>query len=151
MAEMARSLLAEVGITLNLVGTSAAVFTEKVYTASEFDLALLPATVGADPSIGITRWYTCNPDKAAGRNPSQICDAQIEADAEAALVSSAQEDRATALWALQDRAAELMFYAPLVWFNGQFPTVNTTRWEGQAEPQATSNRVPWMTMEFVGG
>lgn len=151
MAEMAKSMLAEVGIALNLVGSSAAVFTEKVYTASEFDLALLPATVGADPSIGITRWYVCNPDKIAGRNPSQICDAQIEEDAAAALDSADQDVRAVALTDLQDRAAELLFYAPLVWFNGQFPSVNTSGWNGQDDAQPISSRVPWLTMTPKNG
>ena len=150
MAEMARSLLGDVGIKLNLVGSSATVFTQKVYTASEFDLALLPATVGADPSIGITRWYVCNPDKAAGRNPSQICDEAIDQNANKALASSKQEDRAKALTALQKRAAELMYYAPLVWFNGQFPTVNAKDWKGQDGPSPMSSRMPWLTMQYVG-
>jgi peptide/nickel transport system substrate-binding protein len=151
MAEMARSLLAEVGIKLNLEGSSATVFTEKVYSASQFDLALLPATVGADPSIGITRWYMCNPKKMAGRNPSQICDEKIDQFASQALDSSKHEDRAKALTALQDRAADLMFYAPLVWFNGQFPSVNTTRWKGQEQEQPIASRVPWLTMTYAGG
>lgn len=151
MAEMARSLFAEVGVELNLDGTSATVFTEKVYSESDFDLALLPATVGADPSIGITRWYTCNDDRAAGRNPSQVCDDEIETAANQALDSAKHEERAEALSALQDRASDLMFYAPLVWFNGQFPSVNTTRWTGQSEPRPIASRVPWMSMTYTGG
>ncbi|GGD44115.1 ABC transporter substrate-binding protein [Microbacterium faecale] len=150
MAEMARSLFAEVGIELNLDGTSATVFTEKVYSESDFDLALLPATVGADPSIGITRWYTCNEDKAAGRNPSQVCGEEIETAANQALDSAKHEERAEALSTLQDRASDLMFYAPLVWFNGQFPSVNTTRWSGQGEPQPIASRVPWISMTYTG-
>jgi peptide/nickel transport system substrate-binding protein len=39
-----------------------------------------------------------------------------------------------------------MFYAPIAWFNGQFPTVNTQRWAGQDEPQPATNRMAWMTM-----
>lgn len=151
MAELARSLLADVGIELNLDGTSATVFTEKVYTESQFDLALLPATVGADPSIGITRWYTCNENKVAGRNPSQLCDDEIDASASQALDSAKREDRAQALSALQDRAADLMFYAPLVWFDGQFPSVNTSRWSGQEDAQPMSSRVPWLSMKYVAG
>lgn len=146
MAELARSSLAEVGIMVNLVGTSAAVFTEKVYKEGDFGIAFLPATVGADPSIGITRWYTCNPEKRASANPSQVCDPQIDQAAADAVGTTDREQRGKAFHAFQERAAELMIYAPLVWFNGQFPTANTKRWAGQDEPQPVSNRMPWLTM-----
>ncbi|MFC5238200.1 ABC transporter substrate-binding protein [Pseudonocardia zijingensis] len=146
MAEYTRSSLADVGITVNLVGTSASVFTEKVYTASDFGIAFLPATVGADPSIGITRWYTCNPEKKASANPSQICDPQLDQAAADAVATTDQQQRAEAFHRFQERAAELMIHAPVVWFNGQFPTVSTERWTGQEVPQPMSNRMPWITM-----
>ncbi|MHA6623500.1 ABC transporter substrate-binding protein [Pseudonocardia sp. DLS-67] len=149
MAELARSSLSEVGIMVNLVGTSAAVFTEKVYTEGDFGIAFLPATVGADPSIGITRWYTCNLEKRASANPSQVCDQQIDQAAADAVGTADREQRGKAFRAFQERARELMIYAPLVWFNGQFPTVNTKRWAGQDQAQPLSNRMPWLTMRAV--
>ncbi|MEW1982250.1 ABC transporter substrate-binding protein [Citricoccus sp. NPDC079358] len=148
--EMAQSMLEEVGIGIEMQGTSGAVFTEKVYTESEFDLAFLRSTVGADPSIGIVRWYECNDQKAAAANPSGLCDPEIDADAAEALATSVQAERGVALTALQDRAAEMMYYAPLAWFNGAFPTINTTRWQGQEEPTPMTNRMPWTTMTMDG-
>ncbi|GAA1116792.1 hypothetical protein [Citricoccus alkalitolerans] len=148
--EMAQSMLEEVGIGIEMQGTSGAVFTEKVYTESEFDLAFLRSTVGADPSIGIVRWYECNDQKAAAANPSGLCDPEIDAAAAEALATSVQAERGVALTALQDRAAEVMYYAPLAWFNGAFPTINTTRWQGQDEPTPMTNRMPWTTMTMEG-
>ncbi|WP_313815155.1 ABC transporter substrate-binding protein [Citricoccus sp.] len=148
--EMAQSMLEEVGIGIEMQGTSGAVFTEKVYTESDFDLAFLRSTVGADPSIGIVRWYECNDQKAAAANPSGLCDPEIDAAAAEALATSVQAERGVALTALQDRAAEMMYYAPLAWFNGAFPTINTTRWQGQDEPTPMTNRMPWTTMTMDG-
>ncbi|MCP2635684.1 ABC transporter substrate-binding protein [Microbacterium sp. HD4P20] len=145
-AEMAKSQLEEVGIGLNLVGTSASVFTEKVYTTSEFDLSFLRSTVGADPSTGIVRWYACNPNRAAASNPSQICDEEIQAAADGALGTTDRAQRGEHLKDLQQRASELMFYAPLSWYYGSFPTVSSKRWEGQLDAVATTNTVPWTTM-----
>lgn len=149
-AEMAASMLGEVGIDLELVASAGAVFTENVYTKSDFDLAFLRSTVGADPSIGITRWYTCNADRAAAANPSGICDEEIDRAAAEAVSAPDRETRAGSFRALQERANELMTYAPVAWFDGAFPTVNQSRWDGQLEPQATTNRMPWLTMTPVG-
>jgi peptide/nickel transport system substrate-binding protein len=149
-AEMAQSMLAEVGIGTELVGSAGAVFTEKVYTTGEFDLAFLRSTVGADPSIGIVRWYACNDKKAAAANPSGICDPQIDEAAAGALASADREARGEHLRALQERARELIYYAPLAWFDGALPSINTARWKGQAEQQPTTNRMPWLTMRLEG-
>lgn len=149
-AEMAKSQLEEVGIALNLAGSSASVFTEKVYTDSDFDLAFLRSTVGADPSSGIVRWYACNPDRAAASNPSQICDQRIQADADGALSTTDRTKRGEYLKDLQDRARELIFYAPISWYYGSFPTVSSKRWEGQLEHQSVTNVVPWTTMTLKG-
>ncbi|WP_354002959.1 ABC transporter substrate-binding protein [Microbacterium elymi] len=149
-AEMVKSQLAEVGIKTNLVGTSGSVFTEKVYTDSDFDLAFLRSTVGADPSTGIVRWYACNPDRAAASNPSQICDDRIQKDADAALATTDRAQRGEAFKDLQQRADELMFYAPISWYYGSFPTVNTTRWDGQLDRQPSTSMLPWTTMSLKG-
>ncbi|MGO1955476.1 ABC transporter substrate-binding protein [Microbacterium sp.] len=145
-AEMAQSMLGEVGIELELVASAGAVFTENVYTKGDFDIAFLRSTVGADPSIGITRWYACNEEKAAAANPSGICDDVIDEAAAGAVTAPDRETRAEHFRDLQQRANELMIYAPLAWFNGAFPTVNQSEWQGQLEPQQTTNRMPWLTM-----
>lgn len=147
-AELVRSLLKEFGIAVELVATSVAVFTEKVYTEGDFDLAFLRSTVGADPSLGIVRWYACNEEKAAAANPSGICDPEIEQAAAAALDTSDQAQRGAAFAELQERAKDLMIYAPLAWFDGAFPSpsINTSRWQGMDEIQPITNRMPWLTM-----
>lgn len=149
-AEMAAAQLEEVGIKLNLVGSASAVFTEKVYAESDFDIAFLRSTLGADPSIGIVRWYDCNPEKAAASNPSGVCDPVIEESAAAALSSTDREVRGEAFRTLQERAKELMIYAPLAWYSGWLPSINTSRWSGLDEQMPATNLTPWTTMEFVG-
>jgi peptide/nickel transport system substrate-binding protein len=148
-AEMVQSMLADVGIAAEPIGTSSAVFTEKVYKEAEFDLAFLRTSLGAEPSIGITRWYTCNERKAAASNPSGICDPQIDAAADAALAATDRTVRGQAYKDLQARAAELMIHAPLAWFNGGFPTVSTARWQGVDQPHGLVERKPWLTMQPV--
>lgn len=150
VTEMAAAQLEEVGIKLNLVGSASAVYTEKVYTESDFDLAFLRSTLGADPSLGIVRWYGCNPNKAAATNPSGICDDGITEAANAALASTDREVRGEAFRDLQERAKELMFYAPLAWYTGWLPTLNTSRWSGMDEQMPSTNLTPWTSMELVG-
>ncbi|GAA3660407.1 ABC transporter substrate-binding protein [Microbacterium marinilacus] len=147
-AELAKSQLAEVGIGLNLNGSASAVFTERVYTASDFDLAFLRSTIGADPTIGIARWYTCNDKKAAASNPSGICDPELDAAAAGAAESIDRETRAEYFHAMQQRARELMYYAPVAWFDGAFTTVNTTRWDGLLDDTGRVSTTPWLNMQL---
>lgn len=149
-AEVVRSQLDEVGIALNLLGTDGAVFTDKVYKESEFDFALLMSTLGPDPSLGASRWYTCNEAKQAAANPSGICDPTIDAAAEAAYASFDRDERAEALSDLQQQARDLMFYAPLAWTNGTYAVVSSTRWAGlDANPPGVSIG-NWLTITPVG-
>lgn len=151
-AEQAKSMLGEVGIGVNLEAATSAIFTDQVYTQGNFDLAFLRTTVSSDPGLGIARWYTCNPDKMAARNPSGICDEQIDAAAAAANATTDRELRAEAFASLQQRAEELIFYAPLVWTNANFPTVNTVRWDGLIDlgPETPNGGVNWTTMTWKG-
>ncbi len=145
-AEMAKSMLAEVGIGTELVGTSGAVYNEKMYTEGDFDLSFLRTNLGADPSIGITRWYECNEKKTAAANPSGVCDPEIDAAAAAALNTNDKAKRAEAFKKMQAKAAKLMFHAPLAWFNGSFSTISTARWQGHDKPQSPPERKAWLTM-----
>ncbi|MEV5410407.1 ABC transporter substrate-binding protein [Thermopolyspora sp. NPDC052614] len=145
-AEMAQSMLAEAGIGTELVGTSGAVFNEKVYADGDFDLAFLRTSLGADPSLGITRWYECNERKIAAANPSGVCDPEIDAAAATALGANDQAKRGEALRKLQARAEKLLFHTPLAWFDGAYSTISTARWQGHDTPQAPPERKPWLTM-----
>jgi peptide/nickel transport system substrate-binding protein len=150
--EQLKSMLADVGINVVLEGVTSAVFTEQVYTQSSFDLALLRTTAGADPSLGIVRWYECNPNKTAARNPSTICDDEITAAAQGATSTTVREERAEYFSDLQQRAGELIFFAPIAWTNASFPTVNTARWDGLTEPaeDTVSTSMNWLTMTWKG-
>ena len=145
-AEMARSMLADVGIGTELVGSSGAVYNEKVYAEGDFDLAFLRTNLGADPSIGITRWYECNEKKTAAANPSGVCDPEIDAAAATALAANDQAKRGEAFRRLQARAKKLMFHTPLAWYDGAYSTISTARWQGHDAPQSPPERKPWLTM-----
>ncbi|MGO2110780.1 MAG: ABC transporter substrate-binding protein [Pseudoclavibacter sp.] len=148
-AEQLVSMLGEVGIGLNLQSLTSPVFTDQVYTQSDFDLALLRTTVSADPSLGVSRWYTCNPDKMAARNPSGICDPEIDEAAAGALSTIDETERGDYLKTMQERANELMFFAPLAWTTGGFPTVSTERWSG-LEDRPKGSVVDFTQIEWVG-
>jgi len=149
--ELAQSMLAEVGIATEILGTSGAVFNEQVYTNSDFDISFLRTSLGPDPSVGITRWYVCNPDRVTATNPSGICDPEIDAAADAALATSDREERGEALRTLQERAEELMFFGTLAWYDGANGTVNSSRWAGQDIRPPMTSRMPWLEMTPVGG
>lgn len=148
--EMVESMYEDLGIDLELTAVGGAQYVELLYKQADYDIAIVRTSVGADPSLGIVRWYECNPERMTGFNPSGICDEQIDAAAAAALDTSDLEARGDALKALQARAAELMFNAPIAWFNGAFPVINSSRWEGQEQRDLMTERIPWQTMTYVG-
>jgi peptide/nickel transport system substrate-binding protein len=43
-----------------------------------------------------------------------------------------------------------MFYAPLAWYTGWLPTLNTSRWSGMDEQMPSTNLTPWTSMELIG-
>lgn len=145
--EMAASMLADIGVDVKLTGVGGAAYVQRVYTQGDYDLAFVRTPVGPDPSLGIVNWYACNEERQSGRNPTGMCDPEIDAAASAALDTSDREQRAEALRAVQARAAELMFYAPIAWYNGAFPTANTGRWDRADEPAIQADRRPWLTMQ----
>ncbi len=152
IAEQAKSMLADVGIGVNLEAVTSEIFTDQVYVQSNFDLAFLRTTVSSDPGLGIARWYACNPDNIAARNPSGICDEEIEAAIDGANSTPERAERAAFFADMQQRAKELIFFAPLVWTNASFPSVNTTRWDGLVEPDAdtSTGNLNWLTMTWKG-
>lgn len=128
-----KSSLAKVGIKLDLKAQDTNVYGEQVYAQRDYDMAIVPATISTDPSIGITRWYTCNPDHDAAKNPSGVCDRQIQQAADGALDSLDKDERATYFHAMQQRVSKLMMCAPIV-FTTATTVYNKTRWTGLADP-----------------
>ncbi|UUT36465.1 ABC transporter substrate-binding protein [Microbacterium elymi] len=144
--QMAQSMFADLGIDLKLVPVGGAQYSEMVYTKGDFDLAFVRANLGADPSLGVVRYFECNKDRRVGFNPSGVCDPQIDEAAAAALDTSDRAARGAALKKLQARAAELMFNVPLAWYRGAYPTINSSRWKGQDKRDLMAERMPWQTM-----
>ncbi|WP_158228397.1 ABC transporter substrate-binding protein [Pseudonocardia sp. MH-G8] len=148
--EMAQSMLEEVGIATEIKGTGGAEYSQRIYADADFDLAFVRSSIGPDPSLGISTWYECNEERATGSNPTGVCDPEIDAAAAAALDTGDRAERAEALKRMQARAEELMFYVPLAWFNGAFPTISNVRWQGQDAPRVMAERVPWSAMTPAG-
>lgn len=148
--ELAQSMLHEVGIESILVPSTGPAYSEALYSTSDFDLALSRASIGPDPSLGIATRYVCAPQLTSGYNPSDVCDAKIDSAAAKALSTTDQEKRGEAFRVLQERALDLMFFAPIAWFDGAFPTIYTGRWDGQDGPREIAERMPWSTMTLVG-
>lgn len=148
--ELAQSMLHEIGVESVLVPSTGPAYSEALYSTSDFDLALSRASIGPDPSLGIATRYVCAPELTSGYNPSDVCDSEIEAAAAKALATTDQSERGQAFMELQQRARDLMFFAPIAWFDGAFPTIYTGRWEGQDGPREIAERMPWSTMSLIG-
>lgn len=148
--ELAQSMLHEIGIESVLVPSTGPAYSEALYSTSDFDLAFSRASIGPDPSLGIATRYICAPELTSGYNPSDVCDEEIEAAADQALSTTDQAARGEAFRQLQQRARDLMFFAPIAWFDGAFPTIYSGRWDGQDGPREIAERMPWSTMTLVG-
>lgn len=133
VAAVMKSSMGRVGINLNLKAQDTNVYGEQVYSQRDYDMAIVPSTVSTDPSIGITRWYTCNPDHDAAKNPSGVCDPQIQQAAAGALGSLDKKDRAKYFHTMQHRVSKLLMCAPIVYTTAT-TVYNKTRWNGLADP-----------------
>lgn len=149
-AEVVKSSLQEVGIGANLLGTAEPVFMDAVWGQKDFGIMLMRSVAGADPSIGIVRWLTCNPNSIPVTNPSGVCDAELDQAAAAALATLDLDERAAQFSTLQQRAVGSAHWLPLAWTWGSNYTVSNVRWEGLADAVGQTNNPPWMHMTWVG-
>src|SRR5690606_30297883 len=136
------SSMAEVGIAVELVGEETNVFMENVYQRRDFDTAIVEATLGVDPSLGITRWYHCLSEPVDAENPSGICDEQLQEAVDAALQTTDQAERAEHFRTVQERAAEVMMAGPLV-FHTPFSAYNSAEREGLGGPDGVTGGADW--------
>ncbi|QEW01113.1 hypothetical protein F6J84_14085 [Microbacterium caowuchunii] len=149
-AEVVKSSLQDVGIGANLLGTAEPVFMESVFAQSDFGIMLMRSVAGADPSIGVVRWLTCNPNRIPVSNPSGVCDEQLDQAATAALATLDQDERAAQFRTLQQRAVASAHWLPLAWTHGSNYTVSSVRWEGLTDAVGQTNNPPWTHMTWVG-
>ncbi|MGO2111909.1 MAG: ABC transporter substrate-binding protein [Pseudoclavibacter sp.] len=150
-AQIIESTMQEIGIKLELESTAGTNWAESVFKQHDYDLMLMRQQSGADPSLGMAEWYSCNPEDFSGRNPTGVCDDVIEAAADGALTTASQEGRAQHLYDLQERAAELMFFAPLSWSTASYSIINTARWNGMDATGGPAGAVNWKELTWVGG
>jgi len=148
--ELAQSMLREIGIESVLLPSTGPAYSEALYGTTEYDLSFSRASIGPDPSLGLVTRYVCAPQLTSGYNPSDVCDKELEKAADAALSTADEGERGDAFRIVQKRANELMFFAPIAWFDGAFPTIYTGRWDGQNEPRDIAERMPWSSMKLVG-
>ncbi|MGO2111511.1 MAG: ABC transporter substrate-binding protein [Pseudoclavibacter sp.] len=146
--DMLQSQLAEVGIGVELLGTTSQLYLEGVYETFDYDIGVTVQNLGPEPSVGMMRWFTCNPDDRTNANSTGICDSEIDEAAALALQTTDRDERAEYYKEVQERASELMYYVPLYWNLNANPVVNTTRWTG-VEPKEYRERLSWTTMTPV--
>lgn len=152
IVEMLRSHMDDINVGINLESGVNTVFIESVYKEHDFDLAI-HASRGStlvDPNLGLTHWYKCNPGDLPSRNPSGGCDEELDAAVDAARSTTNRDERREHLHAWQERAAEVMFHAPIVWSDVFLPTINTTRWQGLDDPNHAAGGVNWKAVTWVG-
>jgi peptide/nickel transport system substrate-binding protein len=146
IVQMAQSMLQKFGIKTQLIGVGGAVYSQKLYKEHNFDLAIVRADIGPDPSLGLSPWFVCNKTNAISANPSGICDPEIDAAAAVALATTDQKKRAAAFKTMQARAENLMYFAPIAWTNVGLNTISTSTWTGRTKSLPMTDRLPWLTM-----
>jgi peptide/nickel transport system substrate-binding protein len=149
-AEIIQSSLEEVHIQVNLEGAAVSVWEDAVWNQQDFGMSILRNTVGSDPSIGLTRWVACNSDNIPQNNASGVCDEELHDAASAAESTLDRDERAPRFHTVQERARDLIYWAPLAWYHGSYNTVNTSRWAGLDDGTGQTNNVPWLSVEWIG-
>jgi len=145
-----RDTMETIGVGLDVQTGVNTVWMETVFEQHDFDLSLSRSSLGADPSLGMSRWYACNPDNLTSRNPSGVCDEELQAAADGAVETADRDGRVEHFHVLQERAAELMYHAPLAWSTASFPSINTTRWNGLDNNDYAAGTVNWLELEWIG-
>lgn len=113
-ASVMQSNLAQVGIKVNLVGEDFQVWTQRVFKAGDYSLAIIFYSTFEDPNLGIARAYVCNPNKAVYRNASGLCDEQLDALFVKAGATADREQRRAAFSEAEKRIEQLLHTVPLV-------------------------------------
>jgi peptide/nickel transport system substrate-binding protein len=144
-ADLIKANFAQIGVDVELVSQEAAVYTEKVFTDHEFDLTLLNLGAFADPSLGVSRAFVCNPDNLAFRNPTGVCDGAIDAAFDAAASLTEPSERVAAFTDAANANAEILGTAPLI-SNNQVESFRADKWDG-IEEFTSRDRWDWSALQ----
>lgn len=113
-AEVIKSSLEDIGVGVNIMAEDLNVFVDQVYAQHNFNMAIMSFGSYEDPSLGVSRLYVCNPDSTAFRNPTLMCDAEVDAAFDAAAQAADRGDRAAAFADAERRIAQLLHTVPLI-------------------------------------
>ena len=111
--EVVKSSLESIGVEVKIMAEDLNVYVDQVHGKNSFDMAVMSFASYEDPSLGVSRLYVCNPENLAFRNPTGMCDAELD-QAFAAASQVADRDERRKLFAVAEkRVAELMHTVPL--------------------------------------
>ncbi len=107
IAEIMKSQLADIGIDVRLEAVERAVFIDRVFMKSDFDMTLAEYGTFGDPAIGIQRLYICaDIRKAPFVNASGYCDSKVDDLFKRAATEVNVADRARYYWQVQEILAK---------------------------------------------
>jgi peptide/nickel transport system substrate-binding protein len=113
-AELVKASFEKIGVNVDLISQETSVYGDAVFPKHDFDITLLQLGAFADPTLGTARAYLCNENDVAFRNPTGICDEELDAAFAGAASTSVEADRVEFFTAAAERNAELMGTAPLL-------------------------------------
>jgi peptide/nickel transport system substrate-binding protein len=107
IAEIMKAQLAEVGIDVQLEGVERAVFIDKVFMKTEFDMTVAEYGTFGDPAVGVQRLYLCSDvRKAPFVNASGYCKAEVDELFRQAASAVKVEERARYYYQVQELLAK---------------------------------------------
>lgn len=128
-AELIKSNLAEVGVEVSIIAEDLQVFVDSVYNQNDFEIVVFQGGLYEDPSLGLVRQFTCNPDNLTFVNPTGHCDEPLDSILAEAATGLTPEERRDAFTQAQLRLAETVHAMPLV-FDQPVTAYRGDRWEG---------------------
>lgn len=143
--EMIKSNLEDIGVMVNIESIESTIYHDRVMGQGEFDMTMFEAYTYQDPVFYANRLYTCNPENATLSNNSGLCDEALDAALNEAEVAVGREARAEHYAFAQERAAELLFSAPIAEATPQ-TFVRNDRWGNLDEFLGITSR-DWTALE----
>lgn len=113
IGEVIQANFREIGVSVELISMDTAAYLDAVYAKRDYDLSANRLNTGGDPSLGIARLYTSNPEKKAHTNPSVYSNPEVDA-LWARVGTSLGEERASALKDVQKLLIRDLPSAPII-------------------------------------
>ena len=140
--EIIQANLQEVGINVSVQQQERNLYIDNVYTNGNFDTVVTELAAFADPSLGVTRSFICNPDRLAFMNASQVCFDDIDETFAQAAQYSDIETRQQYFYEGQEKVTETLNALPLI-SSLYAGAARTDRFGGFDEAASKYNLVQW--------